>query len=156
MNDDDFDIRRARPDDYHKSCLLLTAAGLPVEDLTIDHLEGFLVAEQATGVIGLIGLIGLEVFGQVGLLRSLVVHPGRRGLGLGQALVDALETQAVAQGLGELWLLTIDADQFFDRLGFVAASRASAPESIVRTPEFSDLCPEGAVLMKKRVSDASK
>ena len=73
----------------------IESCGLPVEDLTIDHLEGSLVAEQVTGVIG---LIGLEVFGQVGLLRSLVVHRGRRGSGLGYALVGALEAQAAAPG----------------------------------------------------------
>ena len=123
---------------------MLADAGLPVEDVTIDHLA--LVAEQGGAVCG---LIGLEQFKQLGLLRSLVIAREYRGAGLGGLLVDALEQLAMAQDISELWLLTIDADGWFARLGYAEQARELAPAVIQQTEEFSSLCPGDAVLMKK-------
>ena len=61
----DTDIRTAMPADLDASCSLLIAAGLPVADLTVEHLDSFLVAESAAKIVG---LIGLERFGAIGLL----------------------------------------------------------------------------------------
>jgi len=49
----------------------LADAGLPVEDLTPDHMQNFLVtlADESP-----VGMIGIEKFGDVGLLRSPVVR----------------------------------------------------------------------------------
>ncbi len=126
---------------------LLSAAGLPVADVSIDRLA--LIAEQ-DGVVG--GLIGLEQFENVGLLRSLVIAKEYRSGGLGSLLVEALEQLAIEEKIGELWLLTIDADGWFARLGYTEQVRESAPAAIQQTEEFSSLCPGGAVLMKKTLS----
>jgi amino-acid N-acetyltransferase len=136
------------PADLDASRSLLVAAGLPVADLTVEHLDGFLVAEHGAKVVG---LIGLERFGAVGLLRSLVVDSSCRRSGLGHALVDALELEARTQRIAELWLLTIDADRYFSGLGYVTCDRQTAPESMANPPEFSGLCPCDAVLMRKRL-----
>jgi amino-acid N-acetyltransferase len=136
------------PEDLDASCNLLVAAGLPVADLTDEHLDDFLVAEHAAKIVG---LIGLERFGAIGLLRSLVVDSSCRRLGLGHALVDALELQARTQRITELWLLTIDADRFFAGFGYVTCDRQIAPEHIANTPEFAGLCPTDAVLMRKHL-----
>ena len=66
-----------------------------------------------------------------------------------QGLVAALEESALSHGVSELWLLTIDADQWFARHGFKVASRQEAPDSIAHTREFAELCPDDAVLMRK-------
>ena len=110
------------------------------------RLDGFLVAEDGAE---LAGLVGLQVFGTIGLLRSLVVAERARRDGLGGKLVGALEAAAETAGLREIWLLTIDADGFFRRQGFDVVDRAFAPESIRATEEFSGLCPETAFLMMK-------
>ena len=127
--------------------LLLAAAGLPTEDVTIGHLA--LVAEQE-GVV--CGLIGLEQFENVGLLRSLVIARECRSVGLGRLLVDGLERLAMTQDVSELWLLTIDADAWFAKLGYTAQSRELAPAVIQQTEEFSSLCPGEAALMKKSLA----
>ncbi len=124
----------------------LAAAGLPVEDLTAAHMRDFLIA-TAGGIA--VGVIGLEQFDDVGLLRSLVVEPTSRRHGTGKALVAALEKRATAVGVTELWLLTIDADGYFARLGFEIMDRGAAPATIQSTDEFSRLCPGDAVLMRK-------
>lgn len=140
----DKQIRSSRPSDLDAAVRLLSDAGLPLDDLTAEHLA--LVAEEHGE---LHGLIGLEFFGDVGLLRSLVVASHSRGRGLGQMLVSALEAHARDCGVAELWLLTIDADAFFERLGYGIRRRDAAPGAIRGTAEFSTLCPADAVLMSK-------
>jgi len=143
----DEQIRSSRSSDLGAAVRLLLDAGLPLDDLTADHLA--LVAEEDGE---LHGLIGLELFGGVGLLRSLVVASHYRSRGLGVALVGALETHARDCGVAELWLLTIDADAFFERLGYGVRRRDAAPDAIRATAEFSALCPADAVLMSKSIS----
>lgn len=140
------EIRPARAADFDAATGLLHNAGLPVEDLTEDRIGDFLVASIDGSAVG---VIGLEVFAGVGLLRSLVVDPARRGARVGRALVRELEAHARRCGLSELWLLTIDADGFFAKLGYRARERDAAPDEIRHTAEFTTLCPGDAVLMQK-------
>ena len=139
-------IRKASSHDLHAAKTWLSDAGLPSEDLTASHMQTFLIAMHADQPAG---MIGLENFGELGLLRSLVIENRYRGAGIGRKLVDALETNAASEGIAELWLLTIDADAFFNRLGYVVCERDDAPAVIRNTQEFSTLCPGDAVLMMK-------
>lgn len=139
-------LRQALPDDWDAVRELLLASDLPVDDLGPDRLDGFLIAEHDDAVVG---LIGLEVLGTVGLLRSLVVEKNARRSGLGGKLVGALESAAQAAGIAELWLLTIDAERFFQRHDFEIVDRTAAPEPIRRSEEFSKLCPDTAFVMRK-------
>jgi len=91
----------------------------------------------------------LEGSGGAVLLRSVVVAPEHRGKGVGEALVHAVVSEAAAQGVRELWLLTETAEPFFSRLGFERVDRAHAPENIAATSEFTTLCPVSAACMKK-------
>ena len=141
-------LRQARAADWGDIHALLVESGLPVEDLGPDKLGSFLVAEDGGE---LVGLIGLEVFGTVGLLRSLVVAKSARTAGLGGKLVGALESAAETAGITELWLLTIDAEGFFVRQGFQIMDRNATPDCIRETQEFSALCPGDAHLMSKRL-----
>ncbi|MGH8194004.1 MAG: arsenic resistance N-acetyltransferase ArsN2 [Woeseiaceae bacterium] len=143
-------IRKAREKDWPALKRLLLQAKLPLADLSGDQLQQFLVAEDRQAMPPTIdGLIGLQTFGHDGLLRSLVVHAGQRGSGIGRRLVMALEENASAAGVAEIWLLTIDAEVFFWKLGYRIADRGEAPETIRATAEFANLCPESAHLMHK-------
>jgi amino-acid N-acetyltransferase len=142
------DLRQARPDDWPPIHALLTESGLPTDDLDPRKLDGFLVAVDGDAVVG---IIGLEIFGTTGLLRSLVVAGNARRAGLGGKLVGALESAAETAGIKELWLLTIDAEGFFERQGFAIVEREVVPESIRQTDEFSGLCPDTAYLMMKEL-----
>ena len=140
-------IRPASAADPAASKELLRKAGLPVADLSAERLA--FVAER-NGVFQ--GVIGVESFGTTGFLRSLVVSADARGAGVGPALVTALEVASLASAIEELWLLTIDADRFFEKLGFATRDRADAPDAIQGTEEFRGLCPGDAILMSKELS----
>ena len=142
------EIRPATHSDIGTAKRLLEAAGLPIDDIDGKDPATFLAATVGETPVG---IIGLEQFDGVGLLRSLIVEPSFRGAGLGRVLVAALESHAGSRGVGELWLLTIDADQWFARLDYVTRDREDAPDAIRSTEEFSGLCPDDAVLMSKRL-----
>jgi amino-acid N-acetyltransferase len=139
-------LRQALADDWQAVRDLLLGSELPLDDLGPDRLDGFLIAEDDNVVVG---LIGLQVLGTVGLLRSLVVDKNVRSAGLGGKLVGALESAAEAAGIAELWLLTIDAERFFQRHNFEIVDRTAAPDEIRESEEFVNLCPDTAYLMRK-------
>jgi amino-acid N-acetyltransferase len=143
-------VRDASQNDWGGVRQLLDEAGLPVADLGPEQLVDFLVAERAgSNRSETLGIIGLQRFNQTALLRSLVVSQHDRKSGLGSRLVTAVEANACCAGVKDLWLLTIDAERFFESLGYKMMSRESAPDSIRSTQEFSGLCPDGAYLMRK-------
>ena len=138
------DVRRPVASDFERVRRMLDDANLPVDDFVTEHLA-FVARDNDQPVAA----IGCEKLGEVWLLRSLVVAEGQRSRGLGAKLVAALETDAREQGVGEIWLLTIDADGFFESQGYRRRERDEAPEVIRGTAEFSDLCPASAVLMSR-------
>ena len=128
---------------------LLTAADLPIEDLSQAKLKHFI---GITSNDTLCGIIGLELFTPVALLRSLVVTDSVRGTGLGQTLVKEIETYAAKKNIEEIYLLTTTAEDFFVKLGYQTIERASAPETIRNTEEFSSICPGSATVMNKSIT----
>ena len=145
----DIDVHESRPGDLEAAISLLEAATLPVADLDAGKFRDFLVARIDGSPAG---FVGIEQIGRYGLLRSLVVAPSHRDSGLGRRLVAALESRAVAAGVDEMWLLTIDADRWFETAGYLRCDRSEAPAAIASTEEFSSLCPATAILMKKKLA----
>jgi amino-acid N-acetyltransferase len=125
---------------------LLTESGLPTSDLSEGHRVQFLGWGQEPE---LEGVVGLEVYGDVALLRSLAVAPGRRESGLGSRLVAHAERQAWENGVKSLYLLTTTAEDFFLRRGYAKISREEAPAAIKATKEFSGICPVSSAFMVK-------
>jgi amino-acid N-acetyltransferase len=138
-------IAAAASDDAAALAHLLRAADLPAEDFA-PHLSHFLVARQGNR---LIGTVGAEVYGEVALLRSLVVAPEYRGRGLGAMLLRRLEQAAGAWGVRRWWLLTTTAEAFFLQHGFKVTARDAAPAAIAATTEFQELCPATAVCLSR-------
>ena len=95
------------------------------------------------------GIVGLELYGSCALLRS-AVSPRRRGEGIGEALLVHAEQAAAQRGVMELYLLTTTAERYFSRRGYDVVDRATAPDAITRTRQFSELCPSSSILMVKK------
>ena len=128
---------------------LLSQAELPFKDLTDDKFKNFLIGRAKDGSV--VGAIGVEPYQDVGLLRSLVVHPSHREKGLGKQLVCELESFAQGKGIKTIFLLTITAADFFRKLGYEVTQRAHVPESIAKTEEFKNICPVSAVCLFKNL-----
>jgi amino-acid N-acetyltransferase len=125
---------------------LLTASELPTSDLSPKHLEHFFACGPVETPKG---VVGLEIYGKVALLRSLAVAEDSRGNGYGKALVAQAERYAYSHAVTEVYLLTTTAEEFFRQLGYRRTERASAPEAIRQTEEFSALCPSSSAFMVK-------
>jgi amino-acid N-acetyltransferase len=125
---------------------LLHSQGLPVSDITDEHLEHFFFVGSDGSPTG---LVGLELYGTNALLRSLVVGESARNKGLGSTLIVHAEQYAASMSVRSIYLLTTTAEAFFKRLGYERIERSQAPPSIERTREFTSLCPASSAFMMK-------
>lgn len=130
---------------------LIAEAGLDVSDL--ETAPGLVLLGCHGGTKGreLVGCVGLEVYGDVALLRSLVVAESMRGQGVGQQLLRGAEAYGLAHGVSRVFLLTITVAPFFERLGYRVFPRGDAPAAIAGTAQFSGLCPASSGFMCKTV-----
>ena len=142
------ELRPARPEEFDAIARLVSATGLPVQDLEVAMLDAFVVATDGEVCVG---VVGLEIYESNALLRSLAVEPRHRSRGLGARLVDAVETEARARGVAAVYLLTTTATTFFKRLGYNAHDRSAVPPSIADTTEFSSLCPDTADCLRREL-----
>ena len=124
---------------------LLAAADLPLVGVA----DAFRAGVVAHDLDALIGAAAIEPYGSVGLLRSVVVRPDRRGTGLGAALVGAVEARARTLGIEQLFLLTETAESWFARLGYSSVERSSLPPDILASDENTVACSVAAVAMRR-------
>jgi amino-acid N-acetyltransferase len=136
-------IRPARPEDLSVVLDLLGRNGLPAAELA-QHAENLLVATAADEVVG---AAAVEHYGDVALLRSVVVQEGSRSEGLGTELALAALDLAASKGAHDVYLLTETAEEFFSRLGFRRMERELAPSAVRDSVEFRAACPETALLL---------
>ncbi len=144
-------IRKIKQTDLSRVYEILTAYDLPTEDLESSSLENFWVAEEKGR---LIGIAGMDCYNHIGLVRSLAVDRKLRGNGIGKKLYNAVEEEAWNKGLLRLYLLTTTAQAYFKELGYEVVERDIAPIPIQRSGQFSELCPQSAVLMQKSLNRA--
>jgi GNAT superfamily N-acetyltransferase len=97
-----------------------------------DRITGWtrFAAEVDGQVVGLIGA-GPGEFSGTAALTSLWVDPRFRGLGVGSALIDAVEAWALGQGLSQVLLWVTETNQvaarLYERRGF---TRTGAVQSV--------------------------
>jgi GNAT superfamily N-acetyltransferase len=97
-----------------------------------DRITGWtrFAAEVDGQVVGLIGA-GPGEFSGTAALTSLWVDPRFRGLGVGSALIDAVEAWALRQGLSQVLLWVTETNQvaarLYERRGF---TRTGAVQSV--------------------------
>jgi len=136
----------ATPADLPKVKELLTRAKLPTAGVPDDLTELWVLKDGASEVVG---CVAMEVYGDTALLRSLAVHPDRRGEGLGWMLAEAVQLRVRHRGLARVCLLTEHASDFFaEKFGFVPVSREDLPEEARRSTEFLAFQHSRAVAMQ--------
>jgi amino-acid N-acetyltransferase len=129
---------------------LLTGAGLPLEGAAASFARGVVAREDGR----IVGAAAIEPYGRAGLLRSVVVEADRRGSGVGRAVVDAAEALARELGMTELYLLTETAEKWFPRLGYSPVDRSAVPAAVRGSIEFTTLCAETGVAMRRTLASA--
>ncbi|AZO32296.1 arsenic resistance N-acetyltransferase ArsN2 [Mesorhizobium sp. M1B.F.Ca.ET.045.04.1.1] len=127
--------------------LALGGAATPVDDLDDAHRTFFRFVDEGQTI----GFAGLETYGPNALLRSLVILPEARSIGLGRRATGLLLEQARAAGAAHAYLLTIDAVPFFADMGFEVVVRLDAPAEILATRQAESLCSSTAVLMARPI-----
>ena len=118
----------------------------PLGDL-YRHIREFYVLEQNGQVVGCCALA--IIWDNLAEIRSLVVTEELRGKYLGQKLVEACLSEAVALGLSQVFTLTYQ-DAFFGKLGFRVVQKEVLPNKVwadcINCPKFPD-CDEIAMLI---------
>ena len=127
---------------------LLSACGLPSDDIDPGFLKDFYVARDDSNPVG---VVGLQLFGDNALLRSLGVSQAARAHGLGTRLVRQAEQHAKQHGAKQVYLLTNDAKAFFAKRGYAEVERSIAPPEIQGTSQFVSSCCSAAALMRKEL-----
>jgi amino-acid N-acetyltransferase len=113
--------------DYAEQGVLL---GRSLSDL-YDQLRDFFVAvdQQDGRLLGICGLhICWEGFAEI---RSLAVVPDLKSQGMGRALVEACQAEAVELGITRLFVLTY-VPEFFKKLSFDPVDKAILPHKVWR------------------------
>ena len=97
-----------------------------------------------------VGFGGLEIHGSDALLRSVVILPRLREIGMGRAIVETLEIEAAARQCRAIYLLTTSQAEFFARLGYAPCEpRRAGGHS--REQSVHHALPATADVMSKRV-----
>ena len=129
-----FSIRRARTDDIPLIQALvepLVQAGVMLGKDLVDlfaAVQEFRVAETDDG--RMIGCGALHVFWQdLGEVRTLVVSDAWRRAGVGHALLDRLESDALELGLRRLFCLTFEV-RFFTDHGYSVVGEGIVPPEV--------------------------
>ena len=125
----------------------LVKAGLPADDVDDAHVL-FWRFETATDIPA--GFGGIEMHAGNALLRSVVTLPPLRGIGMGSAIVAALESEARLLKCRCIYLVTTSSADFFERLGYTPCARSDVPDAIRCSHHFGQLCcATGTVMVKQ-------
>ena len=143
-------VERARVADIPAIEALLRSADLPLEGAAAAFASGVVARDDGQ----IVGAAAIEPFGRAGLLRSVVVAPDRRGSGVGRAVVTAAETLARDLDMTELYLLTESAEAWFPRLGYHPIDRTAVPAAVRESIEFTTLCVDTGVAMRRDLPGA--
>jgi N-acetylglutamate synthase-like GNAT family acetyltransferase len=123
----------------------LVKAGLPAEDVGDPRLLFWRFESQEDVPVG---FGGLEVHGDQALLHSVVTLPPLRELGMGAAIVAALEDEARAHRCRAIYLLTESERDFFSHLGYAVCTPGDAPDAVRGSGRFDRLCETATVMVK--------
>jgi amino-acid N-acetyltransferase len=137
----------AQPD-YAALAAVLAENNLLAGDLQGDN-KRFFAFQDDNG--WRIGLGGLELYGDVAILRSFLTMAHHRGQGLGGQMLEELLSVARQLGVNDVFLFTLEAEDFFAQHGFVPADRATAPAAIQSSQQFTEHCTTASFMHRELI-----
>jgi UDP-N-acetylmuramate: L-alanyl-gamma-D-glutamyl-meso-diaminopimelate ligase len=139
-------VVQATPQDMAGVRALLQKVGLPISGIPEEIGELWVIQNDESHEV--VGCVALEIHDETALLRSLAVHPDRRGEGLGWMLAEMAQLRVRQRGLLQVCLLTEHATDFFaEKFGFKPVNRDFLPEVVKRSSEYLRNQGERAVAM---------
>lgn len=141
-------ITKASVQDLPEVLELLKQVDLPIEGVR-KHFHNFFTIKKDNLTVG---CGGIEIYENVGLLRSLAIHPSIQAKGNGQQMVGRIEEYSAEKGIYNIYLLTETAEKYFQKLGYKIIPREEADPRIKQSIEFTTLCPSAPVMMKRLTS----
>lgn len=138
-------VEQIAREDYDCLAKLLSENALLTDDLEGENKKFFAFCDDEGWRMG-VG--GLELYGNVGLLRSFMTVSAHRGEGHGAKMIALLIAQAKALGAKTLYLFTENAAGFFAKQGFKKTDRDDAPNAIKSSDQFRLHCGDEAEMMK--------
>lgn len=147
-----FSIRKSNLADESSIIQLLKDCKLPTQDISTNTID----FKIATSNDRLVGCIGIESYGEDVLLRSFAVSNEFRNNGLGSELLQWVLKECNEARVKKIHLLTTTAEKYFINHGFIKSDRANAPNSILRTTEFSEICPASSSYLTFVISGIKK
>jgi amino-acid N-acetyltransferase len=135
-------LRPATPEDIPAITALLEAAHLPAAELE-QHIEHFVVGETDGRVVACGGLEASPE-AAAGLVRSMAVDESLRGQDIGTAVLRWVEVHAAALGITQLFLFTVGAHDFYQRLGYRDAALDEFPEALRQSFQYRFVRERGA------------
>ena len=140
-------ITPARETDWPAITELLQGLGLSLDGAK-EHLNNFQLIQAGKE---LLGCAGLEIYGKSALLRSLAVKPEAQGQHCGTRLVQHIIKAANAASVKHLYLLTTDAETYFQELGFEKIDTSKLPAALQASRQLQGACPASAVAMLLKI-----
>ncbi len=150
--DDGLIVRKASMPDIHALLKLINgyaAQGVMLPRTEFEMSENIRDFSLAFSDGALVGCGALHFYSPTsGEVRSLAVDPQAKSRGIGRAIVEALEREAVEYRLHSIFAFTY-VTGFFERLGFEEVERGALPlkawKDCLRCPKFQS-CDETAVI----------
>ncbi|MHA2202765.1 MAG: GNAT family N-acetyltransferase [Candidatus Hodarchaeales archaeon] len=138
-------ISKAVTQDLPEVLTLLELVDLPIEGVK-DQFHNFFIIRKDKMTVG------IEINGNVGLLRSMAIHPTFQGKGYGLQMASKVEEYSAEKGLHSIYLLTETAEKFFLKLGYKFISREDTDPKVKQSIEFTTFCPSAPVMVKDLTS----
>jgi|GEM_PF-316906 len=145
--DSELHISPAMEADWPAISRLLQGLGLSLDGAK-EHLNNFKLIQAGKE---LLGCAGLEIYGKSALLRSLAIKPEAQGQHCGTRLVQHMIKTANAAGVTHLYLLTTDAEAYFQKLGFEKIDTSKLPSAMHASRQLQGACPASAIAMLLKI-----
>jgi N-acetylglutamate synthase-like GNAT family acetyltransferase len=91
----------------------------------------------------IVGSTGFELNDTDALIRSVAVHPSRRGIGRGTELAQYALDQAASSGATKAWLFSRRSGPFWQKLGFHPADLTELAEALAPTHQVQAFAASG-------------
>jgi amino-acid N-acetyltransferase len=115
-----------------------------------ENLDNFLVVEdlRSEPLPSIVGMVGLEIYGDKGILRSLVLRSEGWNSKVGVELIALIISYGWRKGLKEIYLMASSSRSFFEYWGFVELAWDDVPDQLKVSSQFTEYNPSYVTVMR--------